>query len=132
MIILDQLLAHLSAVAGRLLKDERDGVLADVKDPSAGANAVAFGKGFENAVNRLFIGVESSEDAMVAGAELAVTSPASIIGCSMRPVITNQFEVSLDGLASVRALQTRSQFHRLAPTEKIRLRVPPRLSNLHQ
>jgi hypothetical protein len=32
----------------------------------------------------------------------------------MGPVITNQFEVSLDGLASVRALHTRSRFHHLA------------------
>jgi hypothetical protein len=32
-IILGQLLAHLLAMTGCLLKDERDGVLTDVKDP---------------------------------------------------------------------------------------------------
>jgi hypothetical protein len=96
-----------------------EGEFNDVKDPSAGANAVAFGECFQDAIDRLFIGVESSEDTIMTSAELMATSPTSIIGCSMWTVITNQFTVSLDGLASVRAVQTKSQFHRLAPIEKI-------------
>jgi hypothetical protein len=90
-IVFDQLLIHLLAMAGRSLKDARDGVLINIKDPSAGAHAVALGKGFQNAVNRLLIGVESSENALVAGAELTATSPTAIKRRPMWPIVTDQF-----------------------------------------
>lgn len=105
MIMLDQLRAHLLAMLGGLFKDERHRILTDVKDPCASTHAVALGKGFQHAVNRLFIGVEPSKDAMVTSTKFTAAFPTTVKPSAMRPVITNQLKVLLAGLTAVRTLQ---------------------------
>ena len=103
MIVFDQVLAHLSAMCCRLLKDQRHCVFINVKDPRAGAQAVAFGQRLEHPIDRLLIGVKAGKDAIVTSAELTATFQTAIERCAVWPVKTNQLEILLDGLALVRA-----------------------------
>lgn len=102
------MLTHALAMCGSLFKDERDGVLIDVKDSRASANAVTFGQCFEDSIDRLLIGVKAGKDAVVTSAELTATFQTTIKGRVVWPVRTNQLEILLDGLALVRTSQRAS------------------------
>jgi hypothetical protein len=102
------MLAHALAMCGSSFKDERDGVLINVKDSRASANAVAFGQCFEHSIDRLLIGVKARKDAVVTSAELTTTLQTTVEGRKVWPVRTNQLEILLDSLALVRASQRAS------------------------
>lgn len=107
-IVLAQMLTHALAMCGSLFKDERDGVLIDVKDSRASANAVAFGQCFEHSIDRLLIGVKADKDAVVTSAKLTTTFQTAIERRAVWPVRTNQLEILLDSLALVRVPQRAS------------------------
>ena len=63
--MLDQMFAHLLAVFRRVFKDADHGVLVEIEDPGASTNTIAFGECFEDAIDRLFVGMETGKDAIV-------------------------------------------------------------------
>jgi hypothetical protein len=113
MIILQEAFTHLLAMSRRLFQDQGHGVLIQVKDSPARADAVAFGECLEYAIDRLFIRMKTREDTVRTRTELALTFQTTIEGRAVWPINTNHFEILLDGLTSVRATQRASGFHSL-------------------
>lgn len=117
--MLKEVLTDLLAMASRLFKDQRHGVLIQVKDPGASSNAIAFGQRFEYTIDGRFIGVETSKDAIVATTKSPATFHTAIEWSAMGPVTLNQLEILLNGFASVGATQKGWRFHCPTSIEKL-------------
>jgi hypothetical protein len=88
-IVLDQMPADLLTMTSRRVKNERDRLLVEVKDPGAGTQAIAFGQGFQHTIDGFFIGVETGKDARVTTAKSPATFQTTIKWGAMWPVILN-------------------------------------------
>jgi len=86
-------------------KNERDGILVDVKDPGAGTKAVALGQSLEYTMNGLLLGVEPREDTGVARRKLSATFQTTIESRQVGAIEANQFKITLNGLAPVGTAQ---------------------------
>jgi hypothetical protein len=104
-IVVNQMLTDFFTMTSRRLKNERDRVLVNIKDSGAGTHAVAFGQGFEHAIDGLFIGMKTSKDACVTTTESPATFRTPVERSAMRSVKLNKLEICLNGFASVRATQ---------------------------
>lgn len=103
MIMLNQLLTDFLAMLSRLLKNTPDRVLIQVKDACGSAEAVALTQGFEHTIKGVFVGVETTKDAIVAGTESLTTLPTAIERSLIGSVTAHKLEVSPSGFTPVGA-----------------------------
>jgi hypothetical protein len=130
MVITDQVLTDPLAMCGSLPQNPRHCVLVQIEDARTGPYAIAFSQRFKHPIDRFFIGVKTSKDALVTRAEFTLAFQTTIFGRTMWPVVTNQFEICRNGLATVGAVQKQGRFHNIASFEKLVGRASYALSTL--
>lgn len=111
MIILNQFLTDSLAMLSRLLKNAPHRVLIQVKDACGSADAVALTQGFEHAIDGVFIGVETSKDAIVASTESLTTLQTAIERSVIWSISPHKLEVSPQGFTPLGAAQKGWRFH---------------------
>jgi hypothetical protein len=101
------MLTDLLTMTSGNFKNERDGVLVDVKNPGAGTNAIALSQCLEHTINGRFIGVEPREDTAVARRKFSATFQTTIKSRLVGTIVANPLQITLNGLAPVGAAQSR-------------------------